>query len=168
MNIEKMLSRCFRMTDEVWARHANPWSVWTRYLCLPLLALSIWSRMWIGGWAWLLVLLTLIWIWLNPRVFSKPESTDNWASRAVLGERVWLNRSAIPVPAHHQRVITVLNALAACGALLCIAGLVMPNASATIAGIVLTILGKSWFLDRMVWLYQEMYPQNPVYAKWLY
>ncbi len=168
MNIESWLSRFFRMSDEVWARHANPWSVWTRYACLPLLALSIWSRVWIGGWAWLPVLLTLIWIWLNPRVFGKPESTDNWASRAVLGERVWLNRSVIPVPAHHVPIITVLNAITVAGALLCIAGLVIPDAAATVAGLVLTMLGKSWFLDRMVWVYQDMHSQNPEYDKWLY
>ncbi|WP_377193710.1 DUF6653 family protein [Ruegeria meonggei] len=37
------------MKDEVWLRHANPWSVWARVLTpLPLLALAIWSRAWIG------------------------------------------------------------------------------------------------------------------------
>ena len=27
MSIEKKIATIFRMTDEVWARHANPWSV---------------------------------------------------------------------------------------------------------------------------------------------
>ncbi|MEL6555599.1 MAG: DUF6653 family protein [Cyanobacteria bacterium J06621_11] len=36
------------MTDSVWARHANPWSVWTRYMALPILVISIWSRIWLG------------------------------------------------------------------------------------------------------------------------
>ena len=168
MTIENWLAQCFRMTDEVWERHANPWSVWTRFACLPLLALAIWSRVWIGAWAWLPVLLSLAWIWFNPRVFGRPRSTDNWASRAVLGERLWLNRSAVPVPAHHLPVIVLLNTITAAGALLCIAGLILLVAEAAIFGLVLSVIGKSWFLDRMVWIYQEMYPKNAACQAWLY
>ena len=40
-----------RMTPEVWARHANPWSGWTRVAILPLFVLAIWSRAWLGWWA---------------------------------------------------------------------------------------------------------------------
>lgn len=43
MYLEQKIASLFRMTDEVWARHANPWSVWTRYLALPVLIFSIWS-----------------------------------------------------------------------------------------------------------------------------
>jgi hypothetical protein len=144
------------MTDEVWAGHANPWSRWSRFTCLPLIALAVWSRLWIGYWAWLAVLLALLWTWLNPRIFARPESTDNWASKAVLGERLWLNRSNVAVPAHHFAVITVLKIVTAAGAELCIAGLIMLDAAVTVFGVLFATIGKSWFLDRMVWLYQEM------------
>ena len=156
------------MTDEVWSRHVNPWSVWTRYPCLPLLALAVWSRVWIGAWAWAPAVAVLVWIWLNPRVFRKPATTDGWASRAVLGERVWLNRSVIPVPGHHSPIINVLNTISAAGALLCIAGLVVLHPWMTVSGIVVTIICKSWFLDRMVWLYSEMMTDNERYRSWLY
>lgn len=168
MSIESRLSRWFRMTDEVWARHANPWSVWTRYTCLPLLALAVWSRTWIGPWAWLPVALVVLWTWFNPRVFPKPKSTNNWASKAVLGERVWLNRARVPTPPHHARAIRVLNALAAAGFVLCVGGLIALDLWATVSGLVLTILGKSWFLDRMVWLYDEMRGADSAYESWLY
>nr|WP_238997445.1 DUF6653 family protein [Mycolicibacterium sp. CBMA 361] len=36
------------MTDAAWRRHANPWSVWTRFAAIPLMMLAIWSRVW--GW----------------------------------------------------------------------------------------------------------------------
>ncbi|MHC4212843.1 MAG: DUF6653 family protein [Planctomycetota bacterium] len=29
-------------------------------------------------------------------------------------------------------------------------------------------MGKRWFLDRMVWLYEEMRETNPEYSKWLH
>ncbi len=155
VNIESIVERWFHMTDEVWARHTNPWSVWTRYPCLPLLAVSIWSRVWIGNWAWLPVALSLIWIWLNPRVFSKPATTENWASKSVLGERIWLNRSTTSIAAHHKPIIVATNVIAALGAIACIAGLITLHAWSVILGVTMTMIGKSWFLDRMVWLYEE-------------
>ena len=39
------------MSDDSWMRHANPWSVWTRYAAFPVLIAAIWSRVWIGWWA---------------------------------------------------------------------------------------------------------------------
>ena len=44
------LERLMKMDDAAWKRHANPWSAWTRTLILPLLALTVWSRVWIGWW----------------------------------------------------------------------------------------------------------------------
>ena len=99
-DIYRAAERFMGLSVEVLARHANPWSAFTRFTVLPLLALAIWSRVWVGPWAWLLILLTLIWNWLNPRLFSPPSSLDNWASRGVLGERIWLNRRN-EVRAHH-------------------------------------------------------------------
>jgi hypothetical protein len=37
----------------------------------------------------------------------------------------------------------------------------------SILGIALAYLGKSWHLDRMVWLYEDM-KDLPEYKKWLY
>jgi hypothetical protein len=31
----------FRMTDEAWRRHANPWSVWTRFSAIPAMIAAI-------------------------------------------------------------------------------------------------------------------------------
>ncbi len=84
------------MSDETRERHANPWSVWTRYGALPILIAAIWSHVWVEWWSLIPILMTVLWIWLNPRVFPRPISTKNWASKAVLGERVWLNRIALP------------------------------------------------------------------------
>ena len=168
MRVEQKLASLFRMTDEVWARHANPWSVWTRYCALPVLILAVWSRTWIGLWSAVPILLAVVWIWINPRVFTRPGSTKNWASKAVLGERVWLNRKRIPIPEHHLPLIYILNTISGLGTLLCIWGLVKLSVWGTLFGMVMVVLGKSWFLDRMVWLYDEMKDENPDYRSWLY
>jgi hypothetical protein len=35
-------------------------------------------------------------------------------------------------------------------------------------GLVVTLLGKAWFLDRMVWLYEDMMHTSAEYRDWLY
>jgi hypothetical protein len=39
-----VIASAFRMSDEVWRRHAHPWSVCTRFAAIPPLVLAIWSR----------------------------------------------------------------------------------------------------------------------------
>jgi len=51
MTLEERISSAFRMDEETWLRHANPWSVWTRLTALPLLVAAFWSREWVGWWA---------------------------------------------------------------------------------------------------------------------
>ena len=168
MSIESRAAKFFHMSDAVWERHANPWSVWTRYPCLPLLALAVWSRTWIGSASLIPIVLVCLWIWLNPRFFAKPKSTNHWASRAVLGERVLLGHERSDIPSHHLQAIRLLNLITFGGFLAAIYGLVVLDASAVYFGTTVTILGKSWFLDRMVWLYQDLSEANDEYRSWLY
>lgn len=142
------------MDDATWARHANPLSVYSRFAALPLLTLAIWSRDWIGAWAWGAVALALLWIWINPRLFAAPESLDSWPTRAVLGERVFLHRRD-QVRAHHRRAAGLLSAASLPGVVLLGVGLWQGVVWATSVGVVLTVLPKLWFLDRMVWLYAD-------------
>lgn len=169
MTLERKIAAAFKMSDEAWLRHANPWSGWTRFTTvLPLLILAIWSRIWVGGWSVFPIVGAVLWMWLNPHVFPKPNSTNRWISKGVLGERVWLNRDQIPVPQHHQRVPNLLNAIAAIGGILVIWGLVVLSIWEVVFGYTLVTLGKLWYLDRMVWLYEEMKDVNPEYRSWLY
>ncbi|WP_017658832.1 DUF6653 family protein [Baaleninema simplex] len=168
MNLEQRIAQTFSMSETVWQRHANPWSVWTRTTVLPLLVAAIWSRVWLGWWAMVPVALSLFWMWFNPRLFEKPASTDNWASKAVLGERVWLNRDEIPVPRHHRNAPNVLNSISALGLPFLVWGLVVLNLWSVLLGTCLVLCGKFWFLDRMVWLYEDMKDASPDYRSWLY
>jgi hypothetical protein len=165
MTIEARIARAHRMDDATWARHANPWSVWTRVPILPLLALAVWSRAWIGWWALLPAALLLAWTWVNPRIFPPPRSTGNWSSRAVLGERLWLARNEVPVPPRHRVVPRLLTALSAAGGLLVAIGLVRLLPWATLTGLAVAMLAKFWFLDRMTWLVAEM-EGDPRLSRW--
>ncbi len=154
------------MTDATWKRHANPWSVWTRVPVLLVLCTAVWSRDWIGAWAWIPVSITSIWIWWNPRAFAEPAATDNWASEATFGERVWLNRNAIPIPVEHARMARLLLTISALGLPFLVWGLWKLELWPTVFGLTLIYAGKMWFLDRMVWLYRKMKDAHPEYQSW--
>ncbi len=166
MDLFGLAERGMTMNDEVWMRHANPLSVWTRFTCLPLIVVALWSRVWIGWWALVPLAIALWWTWVNPRAFPPPRSTDNWASKGTFGERVFLNRHAVPIPDHHRRWALILAGLSVVGNIPLVWGLWALDPVMTLLGIVLTVLPKVWFVDRMVWLYEDMKDTHPDYATW--
>lgn len=161
------IAALFRMDEDTWARHASPWSVYTRIATLPLIVLALWSRAWLGWWCLVPLAFLGVWTWLNPRAFAVPERTNNWASKAVFGERVWLARGDVPIPAHHQRAALLLSILSATGLPILAYGLVVLDPGFTLFGWALVQFGKLWFVDRMVWLYEDMKDASPVYRSWL-
>jgi len=167
MTLEERISSIFKLDEEGWMKHANLWSVWTRNTALPALVIAFWSRVWLGWWALILIAIALIWTYINPRIFSKPESTDNWASKSVLGEIIWSKRNKIPIPKHHKRAPNILNLVAGVGALFVIWSVYSLEIWSLLLGFSLVYCGKLWFLDRMVWLYEDM-KHVPEYGEWLY
>lgn len=165
-SVLQLVARVHRMDDTAWERHANPWSGWTRSVSLPALALILWNRDALGVWTWILVAAVVVWIWINPRLFPPPSDRDAWMTRATFGERVWLNRNAVPVPLHYRRAIGVILAITVSGLPLLGWGLYTMNGWATLFGLALSLLGKFWFLDRMVWLYGDMRGKDPIYEAW--
>ena len=168
MDYGRFLEKLMVMDDATWKRHANPWSVWTRVAILPLFVLAIWSRAWLGAWIGIPILLLVVWTYFNPRAFPKPVTTKSWASQATFGERVWLNRNAKPIPAHHVRVAHILSGLSALSLIPMLYGLYAYQPVATSLGLILLIVSKFWFLDRMVWLYQDSKDDDEEYSSWLY
>lgn len=152
MWIEKIAAKLMTMDDETWQRHANPWSGWSRITILPLIALAIWSRVWIGWWALLPIAICLLWTWLNARLFRKPDRVDNWMSEGVYGERIWLSRKTHPVPEHHRIVPHLLSICCGVAGVIFAFGLFQLDVMTTVFGMVMLLTCKLWFMDRMVWL----------------
>jgi hypothetical protein len=150
--------RVFGLDDEGWARHANPWSVYTRIPIPALFAGAVWSRARIGRWSLVPVGAVCAWAWINPRAFPPPRSLDSWASKAVLGEPYWTNREAVPVPPRHRVAPKVLLGLNTAGALVLARGLVARDGWMTLCGLAVHMAGKNWFLDRMAILHDDVVP----------
>ncbi|SCZ64079.1 hypothetical protein SAMN04488118_105184 [Epibacterium ulvae] len=169
MTLERRIARVFNLTDDNWMKHANPWSVWTRYSVLPLIVFAFWSRLWIGWWCLIPAGAALLWVFLNPIVFNRPKSTKNWASKAVLGERVYLNRDIVEIPVIHDTPLyKILNTISFTGVMIATWAIIYYSIWGAVLGVALAYLGKSWYLDRMVWLYEMMKSRDAEYQKWDY
>ena len=166
----RKLAKAFGLDGESWMRHANPASVWTRFSVLPLLALAIWSREWIGLWSLVPIAAAIAWMFVNPLLFKAPASTRNWASRSVLGERIWVDRDKVELPEQFRSPAAswIANGYSIIGLGLLAFGLVDFNVLATLAGLLLTQVGKAWYLDRTALLFAEMRGRSAEYAAWDY
>jgi hypothetical protein len=149
------VARLFRMDDEAWRRHANPWSVWTRFAAIPAMLLAIWSRTWIGWWCLVPIFVVVVWLWLNVKVFAPVSAPRGWTSRGIYGERAWLeNRSA--VPPDHRSVLRILVLLGSVGFGLTIWGLVALSVWPTVFGATLVVVAQLWRIDRFGWLWERV------------
>ncbi|MQA08181.1 MAG: hypothetical protein GEU98_06430 [Pseudonocardiaceae bacterium] len=74
------------MRRKIFARHSSPWSAWTRLLSAPLVLVPVWTRRWshaAGVAAWMLA---------NPVIFPPPADDRSFATKAILGEEMWIER----------------------------------------------------------------------------
>jgi hypothetical protein len=77
----------------LWLRHARPGSVWTLFAAFPVLVFGLYrrDRRLLAG--------TLLFVLLNPLLFEPASDDGAWATRVVLGERLWLERGLGSSPA---------------------------------------------------------------------
>ncbi|WP_309485896.1 DUF6653 family protein [Marinitenerispora sediminis] len=149
----------FRMDDEAWRRHANPWSVWTRFAAVRAVIAALGSRAWLGWWYLLPVAAVAGWLWLDPHVFPTVTAPRTWAPRRGYGERLWLADPALASAEHRRfhRLLVPLRAvsLGLPGYGLVGYGLVVLDVWPTACGAALLVLGQLRRIDRFGMLYGE-------------
>ena len=166
MDLFKGAERLMGMTNQAWARHAHPLSVYTRFAGAIPVFFALWSAHWIGWWSLIPIGAAAGWIYLNPRFFRPPKTADSWAARGVLGERAFLNRKIVPIPDEPRRAAHMTTILSGLFMLIGIAGLVFGQFWVAFTGWHASVTCKAWFVDRMAWLWDEMKDQHPTYAAW--
>lgn len=126
-----------------WSRHANPLSGWSRFAAFPVVMYALYER------RWRLAAGTVLFIAVNPFLFPPPEDVDNWMSKVVLGERLWIR---------HGEEAEGSNAYNVAGMVAFVYGLYaiykqypLRAAVCTLAVVVLKLL----FVDEMVQFYEE-------------
>ena len=159
-----LIARAFGMNDEVWRRHANPRSVYTRFAAIPAMILAIWSRIWIGWWALIPVGLVIVWLFLNPKVFPAVTAEHGWAAKGIYGERLWLEEPE-SVPEECRSVLRWLIVPGLCGFILLFWGLVRLEPWPTIFGATLITLAQLWRIDRLGVFYAQRREQESSLAR---
>lgn len=154
--INDRMGKAFGLDPAGWTRHANPWSVYTRIPVPALFAAAVWTREWLGWWSLVPVAAVCVWTAVNPKAFPPPANLSAWASRSVLGETFWNDRKATPVPTRHRVAPWVLTGINTAGLPLIVWSLIADDFWILATGLVLQSAGKLWFLDRMVWLNDDM------------
>ncbi len=168
MDILKVSERLMSMDESSWQRHSNPLSVYSRFSILPLFTVTIAVREYLGWWTLAAVLLVSLWTWLNPRLFSAPKTTNNWASMGTFGERIYLNRRGENlIPGHHLRMCRWIIGLQFLGLPFWLYSLYSMSYPLMLLSTLWLMMTKVWFVDRMVWLYQDVKDRDPVYLSWL-
>ncbi|MCZ4280706.1 hypothetical protein O4H49_07945 [Kiloniella laminariae] len=163
----------FSMNRTTWEHHSHPLSVWSRVLTGWLIFPAIWSH---SSWGWTLagifILTFAFWMYLNPRVFPKPRQTGSWASQVTFGERVWLKEvpfdgleEILEMHRMPARLLAILAGIGFIGGAITAAfNLFWPTMFFALA----MIVGKLWFCDRMVWLFNDATDAHPELANWVY
>lgn len=154
MTGKKSVARAMLMSDDTWRRHANPWSVWTRFGAIPLMILAVWSRDWIGWGCLAPIALVAAWLFLNTRVFAPIENPVAWSSRGIYGEGLWVSGTASVTP-EHRRLNRLLMAVGITGFLLIGYGLSALEIWPTLFGVTILTLGQLWRIDRFARLFDE-------------
>lgn len=126
-----------------WSGHANPWSVRTFVVAYPMLVLAIYRRQ------RPLLVVTLIFVVLNPILAPPPADDRAWATRVVLGERVWLEEGIFP----SWDLLFAL--LAAPVYLFTLASAAKRRPIRTVLGTTASMVVMLLFFDRMVRKYDE-------------
>jgi uncharacterized protein DUF6653 len=97
------MSRIALVRRAVFARHANPWSAWTRWASTPLVLVPVWTRRQSHA------VVIGVWLAANPIVFRKVTNERSWATRAMLGEELWITRR----PKDSATALSVLTSVVA-------------------------------------------------------
>lgn len=138
---------------EMWQRHANPWSVYTRFAAIPAMILAIWSRVWIGWWSLMPVAIVIVWLIVNPFFFAAVTTPVHWASKGIFGEQLWLSDRS-QVPPTYRVILRRLIVLGVMGMGLLGWGLWKLQVWPTIFGATLVVLAQLWRIDRMGLLFE--------------
>lgn len=159
MDVADRIAKTFGMTDEAWQRHANPWSVWTRFAAIPLMLLAIWSRAWIGWWSLLPIGAVVVWLFINPKAFPPVREPLTWAARGIYGERAWVQNRDL-VPPDHRKVLRLLVTLGVVGFGMILWGLIALEAWPTVFGATVVVVAQLWRIDRFGWLWERHQAQR--------
>ena len=145
-------TRSRELRDRFWRRHANPRSGWSRIPTGAVLAYALYRR------NWRLLAAALIWTSLNPVLFSPPDTTEAWMTRAVLAERWWIADGNPTVGLSYPNICNLVASIGFCGAIL---AAWRQRPAGVAVGTAVSVGLKLWWLRELVIAYDEQVTEPP-------
>lgn len=148
-------------------RISKPKNAFVRALVLPTLLTPLWFHETLGlFWAAALSIAAFFWIWAIPSFKTRQKDASSWPRKAMLGERMWLNRMFVPVPhqLHQQALALLIIGLAFAG--VSVWGAIANDLPILLTGATLAYLSKLASMFLMVKIYELMKNAHPLYKGW--
>lgn len=145
--------------DEMWRRHANRWSVYTRFAAIPAAIVAGWSRVWLDWWAAVPLGVVVLWLIVNPFIFKPINTPTHWIEKGILGEQLWLRRSEAAGP--YKWSLRVLLFLGFGGLAGMIAGIIALNPWLAIGGALVVIVAQIVRIRRFADVYNLCVTRSP-------
>jgi len=133
-------------SEKIWKRHTNPLSGWSRVIAFFLIPIPIWFQ------NWFILAILLIFFVINPVLFPEPKSKNNWMSKSILGEELWIKKGIF-----QKDFPTILNLLNGMFFFFLVYGAYNNFLEITIFSTILSSVFKLWYLDRMVFYYEKIH-----------
>lgn len=133
---------------DVWDRHANPLSGWTRLAATPVLVYALFTR------RWRLLAATIGFLVVNPVLFPAPEEprSGEFMHDVVRAEEWWVSADR---PMFGTGYPEVLNIATTIGAGVALWSAWRRNALGAVVGTITLMAGKLWFVGALVRAYRE-------------
>ncbi|MEM9634139.1 MAG: DUF6653 family protein [Pseudomonadota bacterium] len=142
-------------------------STYAKILAPALLSAAIWAKLLVGGVISVLLLAgVLLFLFKLPSLFPGNRQSNSWAQQASFGERIWLNRLLIPVPADVNQRITILYLVFWTGTLIAMLGAVSSSLLLSGTGLLVAYAAQGVCLGKLIGLYKEMKDKAPLYRFW--
>ncbi|MHA7772550.1 DUF6653 family protein [Roseibium sp. M-1] len=150
------------------ARHPAPAATaFIKILTPAMLTGLLWTHIWIGTIAAMLLSIAAFAAMVGlTRLLRGSGRKIGWANQVGYGEKIWLNRLLLPVPAGINYRLTTLYAVFCAGVLVAVTGSLtaLPLLSAT--GLLVAYTAQFVWFGKLIDLYRIMKDRNPLYRFW--
>ncbi|TYC63188.1 hypothetical protein FMN50_02260 [Rhodobacterales bacterium] len=148
-------------------RPSAPFAIVIKFLSPGVLSGLLWTHVWLGlSTAALLCLGGAIGLAALQRLPFRGFGARSWMGRVGFGERVFLNRLVVPIPADRGRRITVLYLVFGVGAAVALVGGALASLVLTCSGLVVAMAAQVTCFRHLANLHRSMESRAPLYRFW--
>ncbi|GAB2187205.1 hypothetical protein LAB1_45150 [Roseibium sp. LAB1] len=138
-----------------------------KILAPGMLTAALWTQIWLGFWSALLVAIAvLVFVIALPKLIGETGKNSGWAKQVSFGEKIWLNRLFLPVPASDSARLTTLYLVFWMGSLIALLGGFLTSPILSLTGLIVAYAAQFVSFGKLVQLYRTMKEKTPLYRFW--